>query len=104
MPKKKYDGIIEVVRYTPEGKIDTVRMYERRGPTFSDRLMFSRAELLQRLRAGKKIAVGMRKEYLAGTFDITSEVHLSGSRSQEMIVSGQSKTSDRDDLQGAPLF
>lgn len=104
MPKKKYDGVIEVVRYTPEGKIDTVRLYERRGPTFSDRQIISRAELLQRLRAGKKMAVGVRKEHLAGTFEISSEVRLAGTRSQEMIVAGQGKAGDRDDLQGAPLY
>lgn len=104
MPHKKYDGVIEVVRYTPEGKIETVRLYERRGPTFSDLVLLNRAELLLWMRAGKKFAVGVRKEYLAGTFDIKNDVHLVGSRSQEAIVAGNSKTTERDDLQGAPLF
>ena len=104
MPQKKYDGVIEVVRYSPEGKISEVRMYERRGPTYSDRVMVTRAELLQRLRAKKKFAVGARKPFLASTFDVTAEVRLTGSRGQESIVAGSSKTADRDDLQGAPLF
>lgn len=104
MPQKKYDGVIEVVRYTPEGKIETVRIYERRGPTFSDRVLLNRAELLVRLRAGKKFAVGVRKEFLASTFDIKNEVHLAGSRSQETIIAGNPQTADRDDLQGVPLF
>ncbi len=104
MPQKKYDGVIEVVRYTPEGKIQTARIYERRGPTYSDRVLINRAELLQRLRAGRKFAVGARKPLLASTFDIRAEVRLAGSRGQEMIVAGKSSAADRDDLQDTPLF
>jgi hypothetical protein len=104
MPQKKFDGVIEVVRYTPEGKISEVRIYERRGPTYSDRVLISRAELLQRLRAKKKFAVGVRKPFLSSTFEVTAEVRLAGSRGQEAIVAGSSTAADRDDLQGAPLF
>lgn len=104
MPQKQYDGVIEVVRYTPEGKIDSVRIYERRGPTYSDRIVLTRMDLLQRLRARKKFAVGARKPLMASTFEICAEVRLAGSRGQEMIVAGNSPATDRDDLQGAPLF
>jgi hypothetical protein len=104
MPQKQYDGVIEVVRYTPEGKIDSVRIYERRGPTYSDRILLTRIELLQRLRTRKKFAVGARKPLMASTFEISAEVRLAGSRGQEMIVVGNSSATDRDDLQGVPLF
>lgn len=104
MPQKKYDGVIEGVRYTPEGKLTEVRFYERRGPTYSDRTLLTRAELLQRLRAKKKFAVGARKAFLASTFEIIADVRLAGSRGQEAIVAGGSSVVDRDDLQGAPLF
>jgi hypothetical protein len=104
MPQKKYDGIIEGVRYTPEGKLSHVRIYERRGPTYSDRTMLTRTELLQRLRAKKKFAVGVRKIFLSSTFDVVADVRLAGSRGQEAIVAGASSAVDRDDLQGAPLF
>jgi hypothetical protein len=104
MPQKQYDGVIEVVRYTLEGKIDSVRIYERRGPTYSDRILLTRMDLLQRLRTRKKFAVGTRKPLMASTFEICAEVRLTGSRGQEMIVAGNSSTTDRDDLQGAPLF
>ncbi|MRR31304.1 hypothetical protein EG834_13510, partial [bacterium] len=80
MPQKKYDGVIEVVRYTPDGKISEVRLYERRGPTYSDRVLITRVELLQRLRARKKFAVGVRKPLLASTFDVVSDVRLAGPR------------------------
>ena len=104
MAQKKYDGVIEVVRYTPAGKISEVRLYERRGPTFSDRVIIPRTELLQRLRARKKFAVGVRKLLMASTFEVVSEVRLAGPRGQEMIVAGSSTATDRDDLQGAYLF
>jgi hypothetical protein len=104
MPPKKYDGVIECARYTPEGRLSEVRIYERRGPTYSDRLLINRAELLQRLRLGKKYAVGARTDLMASTFQVTSEVRLLGPRGQEMIVSGTATADNCDDLQGAPLF
>ena len=48
---KKFDGIIEAVRYK-NGQIVTVRAYERRGATFSDRLLIERKDLLERLKTG----------------------------------------------------
>jgi len=104
MAQKKYDGIIEGARYTPEGKLSGVRIYERRGPTYSDRTLLTRAELLQRLRAKKKFAVGMRQAFLGSTFTIVADVRLAGSRGQEAIVAGGSSAVDRDDLAGAPVF
>jgi hypothetical protein len=35
MAKNRFDGVIEAVRYTPEGKIDVVQAYRRRGTAFS---------------------------------------------------------------------
>ncbi len=104
MAQKKFDGVIESVRYTPEGKIETVRLYERRGPTYSDRLLLARADLLQRLRSGKKFAVGSRKLYISSTFEIKAEVKLSGPRGQEAIVAGGAAAAERDLLQGALLY
>jgi hypothetical protein len=105
MPQKKFDGVIEAVRYTPEGKIAEVRFYERRGPTYSDRLLIGRSELVQRLRGGKKFAVGARKLLMASTFEITGEVRLAGTRGHETVLAGLAGPSgERDDLSGAPLF
>ena len=104
MARKIYDGVIEVVRYTPEGKISEVRIYERRGPTFSDRVLLSRMELLQRLRSGKKFGVGTRVERMASTFKVSSAVRLAGTRGQEAILAGGAKSTERDNLQGVPLF
>ena len=51
---KKFDGVIEAVRYK-DGQIDVVRAFERRGAAFSDRIMIDRKELLERLKEGKEV-------------------------------------------------
>ena len=102
MAKQKFDGVIEVVRYTPEGLVELVRAYERRGATFSDRVLWTRSGLVERLKAGQKIVIGSPKPYLASTFTVGDPVRLVRSRNGEMIVSGK-ESSDRDRLD-APLF
>ncbi len=102
MAKAKYDGVIEVVRYAPEGQIALVRVYERRGATFSDRELWTRAELVQRLKAGQKLVTGERIPQLASTFKVRSALRLGRSRSHEVIVSG--KEDCEHDLLDAPLF
>ena len=102
MAKQKFDGVIEVVRYTPEGLIDMVRAFERRGATFSDRLLWKRAELVERLKAGQKIVIGSPQLYLASTFTVGASVRLERSRNGELIVTGK-ESSDHDRLT-APLF
>lgn len=96
---KKMDGVIEAVRYTPDGKIDVVRAYERRGQTYSDHLIIRREELAARLKSGKRFAVGTRKKFLASTFEIKSEVRYDAARD----VIGTNGNPDRD-LLDAPLF
>ncbi len=102
MARQKYDGVIEVVRYAPEGQIVLVRAYERRGATFSDRRLWTRAELVQRLKAGQKIVTGERILLLASTFSAKSTVRLGRGRGREVVVSG--KEDCDHDLLEAPLF
>ena len=102
MAKPKYDGVIEVVRYTPEGQIQMVRAYERRGATFSDCVLWTRSHLVEKLKAGQKIITGTRVPLLASTFTVSKPVRLERSRNGEMIVTGPGQAdSDRLD---APLF
>jgi hypothetical protein len=102
MAKQKFDGVIEVVRYTPEGLIAMVRAFERRGATFSDRVLWTRAGLVERLKAGQKIVIGSPQLYLASTFTVGAPVRLVRSRNGEVIVTGK-EISDHDRLD-APLF
>jgi hypothetical protein len=74
----KYDGVVEAVRYDADGRVDVVRIYERRGPTWSDRIIIKRDELVKRIKAGKKYFSGTRKTGLAGTFEVAAELRLVG--------------------------
>lgn len=78
MAKMKFDGLIEAVRYAPDGKIELVRAYERRGATFSDSILIDRANLAARLKKGEKFVTGVRKEFLGSTFETNRVVQLKG--------------------------
>ena len=99
---KKVDGVIEAVRYK-NGQILTVRAYERRGATFSDRIMVTRKSLLERLKNGKKFVVGKRKEFLASTFDVQDRpVQVLDRNGKEIIATRND--ADHDELEQAPVF
>ena len=98
MASVKYDGIIEAVRYAPDGKIEMVRAYERRGAAFSDRVLLDRQTLVLRLKEGKKFIIGQRKLLLASTFETAKSVQMLG----EVISTAQK--AERDLLEEVPLF
>jgi hypothetical protein len=97
----KYDGIIEAVRYK-SGKIELVRAYERRGATFSDSVLLDRKTLLGRLKKGQRFATGVRKEFLASTFEIGKPVQVMG-EDEKQILATRADT-DHDELEGVPAF
>ncbi len=103
MAQQKADGVIEAVRYNEKGFLSLIRVYERRGPTYSDRVLISRDQLMKALRTGKKYYVGKRIESLASTFELSNPVRLAGGSGQEFIQSLSGQTG-RDDLPDAPLF
>ncbi|HEX8992132.1 MAG TPA: hypothetical protein VF784_10695 [Anaerolineales bacterium] len=98
---QKFDGVIEAVRYK-NGKIDVVRGYERRGATFSDRVLLDRKTLLERLKGGKRFVTGQRREYLGSTFEVGKPVKLTGQDSQQVVTTRTE--SDQDELEGVPAF
>src|SRR6266498_1340711 len=65
---KKFDGVIEAVRYR-NGQIEVVRAFERRGAAFSDHVLIERHELLKRLKEGRKFVTGKRREGFGGMFE-----------------------------------
>ena len=99
MARKKIDGVIEAVRYTPGGMISLVRTYERRGVVWSDYILIDRTELVARLAKGLHFVTGLRKEFLGSVFETGSEVHLAG----EHIVSG-AQSAAHDLLVGVSIF
>jgi hypothetical protein len=98
---KKFDGIIEAVRYK-NGQIVTVRVYERRGAAFSDRMLIDRKDLLERIKSGKQFAIGTRTELLAGTFNTGKSVQVV-SRDGKEFLSTRGEA-DHDELEQAPVF
>ena len=96
MAKLKFDGLIEAVRYAPDGKIELVRAYERRGSTYSDSILINRANLIKRLQSGEKFVTGARKEFLGSTFEVVKTVRLNG----DVIITGSD--SNRDQLEEVP--
>ena len=103
MAAKKYDGVIEAVRYLPDGKIHLARVYLRRGSIWTDRILLSRQELMDQIKAGKHFMVGKRIPYLAGTFDVTNPVQVKGINGKEVVYTSQ-PVEDCDQIEGAPLF
>ncbi len=97
----KFDGVIEAVRYKG-GKIDVVRAYERRGPTFSDRILLDRKTLIERLQKGKRFVTGQRKEYLASTFEVAKSVILEGQNGRQVVTTRPQN--EQDLLEGVPAF
>lgn len=97
----KFDGVIEAVRYRG-GKIELVRAYERRGATFSDRVLLDRAALLDRLKKGKRFVTGQRTPLLASTFEVGKPVNLVG-HDGTMIMTTLAQHHE-DQLEGVPDF
>lgn len=98
---KKFDGVIEAVRYK-NGQIVMVRAFERRGASFSDHLLINRRDLLDRLKGGKKFITGSRKEFLASTFESGKPVQVVSRDGREFISTRDA--ADRDELEQVPVF
>jgi hypothetical protein len=103
MAEKKIDGVIEAVRYAPDGKLKMARAYLRRGAIWSDRVLLTRDELLEQMKLGKNFVVGQRVQYMAGTFETAQAVQVKGAAGQEVLYTSQSQD-NRDNLEGSPLF
>jgi hypothetical protein len=103
MADKKIDGVIEAVRYTPDGKLKMARGYVRLGAIWTDRVLLTRDELLEEVQTGKNWVIGERVIYMAGTFETTRAVQVQGSKGQEVLYTTQPQDK-RDYLEGAPLF
>lgn len=103
MGKQKIDGVVECVRYKPNGEVDWVRAYERRGATFSDHLLLKREALIQKLRSGKRFVAGNRTEFLASTFKVTVPVRLIKAGDKDILVTDDIQ-SNQDRLEGIPII
>jgi hypothetical protein len=103
MDKTKYDGVIEAVHYNENGQVEWVRAYERRGPAFSDTVLFDRGTLIEQLKAGKIFFIGQRILYMGSSFEVSQPVRIIEVDGKEVLVSGD-MTSEQDCLEGAPII
>lgn len=103
MSRINYDGVIEAVHFHPNGQVDWVRLYERRGYAFSDLLIVRRQALVERLKAGKIIMIGQRIPYLAGTFKTSKRVYLRQQNGKTMLCT-ETQSVQKDTLDGAPVI
>jgi len=109
MAPQKFDAVVEAVRYTDHGLISMVRIYERRGPTFSDRILVDRETLVQRLKQKKRFVAGRRIPRMASTFDVGAPLVLVSQEGSEFVTTGDSSgggdhAAAQDRLEGVPLF
>lgn len=103
MAKKNYDGIIEAVHYAPDGQVAWVRGYLRRGPTWSDRIIMTRRDLIGEIKGGLNLMIGRRVEGLAGTFEVTHPVKVVSNAGRDVLITTKDG-SDCDQLEGAPVI
>ena len=97
----KYDGVVEAVHLTSSGKIEWVRVFERRGPTWSDNVLLDRETLIERLKSGKKFVTGKRIVSMASEFEVSEEIELRETGKGDVIVSGKPE-GEKDWLEGVP--
>jgi hypothetical protein len=99
--KQKFDGVVEAVHYKPDGQVDWVRTYLRRGPIFSDYILLDRQTLVEHLKSGKQYVAGRRIPQLASTFEVTKPLHVVRNDGEEILVTGDLQ-SNKDKLEGVP--
>lgn len=100
---KNFDGVIEAVRYNPDGQIVLVRGYELRGVTYSDRVLLDRNTLVERLKEGKKFTTGQRKEFWASTFEYGKPVKVVSKDGKDYLTT-RNDASQRDEVEETPVF
>jgi hypothetical protein len=98
MPRDKITAVIDSVRYLPDGGIDVVRLYERRGAVWSDLILLPRADLIKRIRKGK-ITTGSRKPFLGSDLEIGVPVHYE----MDIFYTGDQR-GKLDLMDGVPVF
>lgn len=102
MAHSKFDGVIEAVRYSSNGHIVLVRMYERHGAAWSDHILLERKNLVACMKNGKRFVTGQRKVYFGGIFETDQAVRYQGNGNGFVVTESQS--ANRDLLAGVPVF
>jgi hypothetical protein len=102
MARPKYDGIVQAVHYTPQGQVAWVRVFLRRGPTWSDVILLDRQSLIDQIGAGKRFMAGDRVPLLAGSFEVSKPIKILSKDDGKILITGD-LVSEKDCLDGVPL-
>jgi hypothetical protein len=94
----KYDGVVVAVHYKPDGEVEWVRTFLRRGAVFSDYIMLDRQTLIEHINSGKKYFTGQRIKYYGANFDLGEPVRVVKKNGKEILVVGN-KQAEQDDLE-----
>jgi hypothetical protein len=103
MARIKYDGVLETAHFKIDGQLDWVRVYQRRGAVFSDRILLSRAAFIDQLKTGKRYVVGERILNMGGKFTVNQPVQLQERDGKQVIAVGTAQPA-ADDLTGVPII
>jgi len=101
MKKKKIDGVIETVHYSPDGQIAYVRAYQRRGASFSDVVLIKRDDLVRLLNSGEQYYTGERVYAMGTEFKTFERLQVVPSPDGNVILTAANGA--RDDLGMTPL-
>ncbi len=103
MSKINYDGVLEAAHFKPDGQLDWVRVYQRMGPIFTDRIILSRQAFVEQLKRGTRYMVGERILNMGGKFNVSQPVRLLKRGGEEVIVVGDGRAT-QDELAGVPII
>ncbi len=103
MAKMDYDGVLEAAHFKPDGQLEWVRVYERLGAIFSDRMILSREAFIKLLKAKKRFVVGERIFNYGGKFNVSQPVRLMEKGGMLVIVVGDDGAT-QDQLNGVPVL
>ena len=99
---RRLDVVLEAVRYE-EGKrrLRRARGYTRRGFIWSDRMLFDRNQLIDLVKANKRVVAGGPAE-IEGDFEVFARIRFEEDGQQGTLMCESGKQ-DVEDL-GLPLF
>jgi hypothetical protein len=99
----KFDAVVEAVRYQPDGNVDWVRAYLRRGPTFSDVILLDRQTVIEHIKAGKVFMSGKRIPRMASTFETSAPFRLVQKDGKDILTTSEGQP-DHDQLADVPVI
>jgi hypothetical protein len=103
MARIKYDGVLETAHFKADGQLDWVRVYQRRGAVFSDRVVLSRESFIEQLKKGMRYVVGERIPRMGAKFTVSQSVQLQERDGKQVIALGAARPA-ADDLTGVPIL